>query len=478
MMPPDTTLLTILHTSDLHARIEQLPFISAMVKRIRKEVANQEGYTLLWDAGDAEDRILLESDVTKGTAVMAMMNTVGYDAAALGNAAVVTYGPDNLRRLAEVASFPIMAANLSWLATGQLVEGGVPYQMLELGGIKLGVIGITAVSNAYGTFGTRSFDAPPIVSELAKHLRERGANVIAVLSHLGLEGDKSLAQEVDGIDLIIGGHSHDTLEQPLSVNDTLIAQAGYYGSHLGRIDLEVDNSSGRILRKTGCLKPVGTSEVDDGVIETIEEQIKQVQDLLSRPIGQTTTFLDLNYFQECALGNFLADVLRDTMKTEIAFVVTGMLDEAIRAGMVTFGDLCRASSSTANPGRAELSGREIWEALSYGLRPEVAQERPAPLRGNPQGILHVSGLKVIYDPYTDPDEQVIEVLVGTQPLDFERHYSVAATDWELGELTEYTHLDQTQVTYDVPTILREAMEEFLIAHSPISVMVEGRIQPP
>ena len=477
-MPSDTTSLTILHTNDLHARIEQLPFISAMIKRVRQEVADRGGHTLLWDAGDAEDRLLLESDVTKGTAIMAMMNVIGYDATALGNAAVVTYGPDNLARLAEAANFPILVANLSWTETGQLVHGGVPYRLLELGGIKLGIIGVTAVFDTYSIFGTRTFKPAPIVTELVQHLRNRGANVIAVLSHLGLEGDRALAEAVSGLHLIVGGHSHDTLEEPLMVNDTLIAQAGAYGSHLGRIDLELDSSSGRVQSRTGHLMPVDASEADAKVVEAIEEQIKEVQALLSRPVGQTTTFLDLNYFQECALGNFLADVLRDRMKADVAFVVTGMLDEALRDGLVTFGDLCRASSSTANPGRAELSGSEILAALNYALRPEVTQDRPPPLRGNPQGIPQVSGLKVTYDPYTDPHEQVIEVLVGTEPLDPERRYTVAATDWELGELTEYTHLDQRQVTYDVPTILREAMEEYLVEHSLLSVRIEGRIQPP
>jgi 2',3'-cyclic-nucleotide 2'-phosphodiesterase (5'-nucleotidase family) len=165
------------------------------------------------------------------------------------------------------------------------------------------------------------------------------------------------------------------------------------------------------------------------------------------------------------------------MGTEVAFVVTGMLDEAIREGAITFGDLCRASSSTANPGRAELTGRQLLRTLNYGLRPEIMQDRPGPLRGNPQGILQVSGLKVSYDPFGDPEEQVVEVLVGTEPLDLQRKYSVGATDWELGELTEYTHLDQCEVIYHAPTILREAMEEYLADHSPISTEVEGRMQP-
>ncbi len=477
-MPSDSTSLTILHTNDLHARIEQLPFISAMVRRIRAEVASQGGHTLLWDAGDAEDRVLLESDVTKGAAVVAIMNAVGYDAVAAGSSAIVTYGPDNLAHLAEVARFPIMAANLSWSETGQLVEGAVPYQLFELGQVKLGVIGLTVPSNAFAIFGARSFEAAPIVRELAGHLREQGASIIAVLSHLGLEQDEALAKGVDGLHLIIGGRTHDALEEPLMVNETLIAQAGAYGDHLGRIDLKVDRSTGRIVNREGRLMPVDTSEADAQIVEAIEEQVQRVQGMLARPVGQTVSFLDLNYFQECALGNFLADVLRERMEADLAFVVTGMLDEAIMAGMVTFGDLCRASSSTANPARADLTGGEILSALNYGLRPEVMQERPPPLRGNPQGVLQVSGLKVTYDPYGDPHEQVTEVLVGTEPLDSDRHYSVAATDWELGELTEYTNVDQRDVAYDAPTILREAMEEYLLEHSPLSVTVGGRIQPP
>jgi 5'-nucleotidase len=476
-MPSGTTQLTILHTNDLHARIEQLPFISAMAKRIRQEVERSGGLTLLWDAGDAEDRILLESDVTKGVAIAAIMNAVGYDAAALGNSAAPTYGPRNVAHIAEIATFPILSANLVWSNTGHLVEGTTPYVLLETGPAKLGLIGLTALSNAYSIFGARSYPPVPIVKELGSHLRERGATILALLSHLGLEEDKALAQAVNGVDLIVGGHSHDALDVPLEVNGALITQAGAYGNRVGRIDLHVDNVSGRISARTACLLPVQTSEVDAMVVEAIEKQTKEVQRLLGRFVGQTTTFLDVNYFQECALGNFLADVLRDRMGTEVAFVTTGMLDEAIREGAITSGDLCKASSSTANPGRAELTGQQLLNALNYGLRPETMQERPSPLRGNPQGILQVSGLKVSCDAFGDPDEPVVKVLVGTQPLDLQRTYSVAATDWELGELTEYTHLDPHEVTYDAPTILREAMEEYLAEHSPISTEVEGRVLP-
>jgi 5'-nucleotidase len=476
-MTSSTTHLTILHSNDIHGRIEQLPFLSAMARSIRAEVASRGGHVLLWDAGDAEDRILLESDVTKGAAIVAMMSAAGYDAAAIGNSIGVTYGPENLAQIAKIASYPMMAANLVWSDTGQLVEGVVPYRLWDLGPARLGLVGLAAPSGAYSLFGARSYDPGPIVTELATHLRERGATIIAVLSHLGLDGDKALAESVDGIDLIVGGHTHTLLEEPLVLNGALIAQAGSYGSHLGQIDLEIDNASGRISDRTACVLPTAASQADAKVVEVIQTQAQEVQKLLGRFVGQTTTFLDVNYFQECALGNFVADVLRERMGTDVAFVTAGMLDEAIREGPITFGDLCRATSSTGNPGRAELTGLQILSALNHGLRPEVAQDRPSPMRGNPQGILQVSGLKVTYDPYGDPKEQVVEVLVGDEPLDGNRTYSVASTDWELGHLTEYVDFEPGDVRYDVPTILREAMEEYLGQHSPISIVVEGRMRP-
>jgi 5'-nucleotidase len=476
-MTSGTSRLTILHTNDLHGRIEQLPFLSAMAKAIRREVASQGGHVLLWDAGDAEDRILLESDVTKGAAIVPLMSTVGYDAAAVGNSIGVTYGPKNLSRLAKIAPYPLMAANLAWSDTGQLVEGLTPYKLWDLGPARLGVVGLTAPSVAYSSFGARCYAPVPLVTELAHHLREQGATILAVLSHLGLDDDRALAESVEGLDLIVGGHSHTLLEEPLLVQGTLITQAGCYGGHLGQIDLEVDDASGRVLSRRARVLPVETSRADDEVVEVIQAQAQEVQKLLGRVVGQSVAFLDVNYFQECALGNFLADVLRARMHAEVAFVVSGMLDEAIREGPITFGDLCRATCSTANPGRAELTGAQILRALNYGLRPEVAQDRPSPLRGNPQGILQVSGLRVTYDPYGNPEEQVVDVLVGKEPLDRKRTYTVASTDWELGHLTTYVDLDEGHARYDVPTILREAMEEHLRQHSPISVAVEGRMQP-
>jgi 2',3'-cyclic-nucleotide 2'-phosphodiesterase (5'-nucleotidase family) len=448
-----------------------------MVKSIRREVEARGGHVLLWDAGDAEERSLLESDVTKGGAVMALLSAVGYDAAALGNAAVLSYGPQNLRNLANEASFPILAANLFWAESGSLVEGAQPYQIVEIEGIKLGVIGFTALFRLYAIFGVDVADPAPIAAKLRDELHQRGAKIIVVLSHLSSEADQQLAKAVDGLDLIIGGHDHVAFHEPLIINDALISQAGDHGEYLGRIDLEIDVPSGKILRREAQLLPVrGDVMPDPVVVKAIAAQRERVRALLDEPIGELLTPLDLAFDRECGMGDFLADVLRERMGADVAVVITGSLSAGLEAGMVTLGDLCRACSAPGNPARAELTGAQILGMLRHGFDPETCKAKPPPLRGNPQGILQVSGLKVRYDPDAPSEERIKEVLVHGQPLEPGLLYTVAATDWEFNERTGYVSVSQEEVTYEVPTVLREAMQDYLARHSPLSVDVGGRIE--
>src|SRR5512136_2383839 len=106
------TRLTILHTNDMHGRVEQLARVATLARQIRAEVAAAGGYCLLLDAGDAEDTILLESSVTKGSAVMALLRAAGYDRSALGNASPLRYGPQVIPDLAGSLGQPLVCANM------------------------------------------------------------------------------------------------------------------------------------------------------------------------------------------------------------------------------------------------------------------------------------------------------------------------------------------------------------------------------
>lgn len=481
--------LTILHTNDLHGHVQRLAVLSSMARRIRREVEAAGGISLLVDAGDAEEKSLLESDVTKGAAVMALLSAAGYQAMAVGNGGPLGYGPQCLAGMAAAAAFPLLAANFTWAESGHIVEGVQPAVLLDLGGLKVGLIGLAPTFDTWwGLFGLRVPQGNDEVRCWRDKLRESGATIIVVLSHQGSRSDQALARAVDGLDVIVGGHVHEVLPEGLWEGSTLIAQAGDFGRFLGRVDLTVDEGSRRVTAKSASLLPLDESlGPDPAVVAEYRRQQALVEEMLQEPIGETLAPFPLDPLAESAMGNFPADVLRERMQAQVALCISGMLNAGLPGGPVTLGDLCHACSSPANPGRMTLSGAQLREMLDLGLDPQRARRTPRFLRGRPLGIVAVSGMRVAYDPAATDGRRVQKVWVGLEPLRDDELYSVAGTDFEVDGMSmpyttpqeylpgvSFTIPDET-VRYDLPTVLREALADHLRRHSPVAPPEVGRL---
>jgi 2',3'-cyclic-nucleotide 2'-phosphodiesterase (5'-nucleotidase family) len=139
-------------------------------------------------------------------------------------------------------------------ATGQLVKGLEPYTLQTCGDITLGIIGLTAVMRNYATFFKLHLREPAVIlPDLITEVRDHGAQTIVLLSHLGSKQDIALAEQIEGLDVIIGAHDHVELSPPLVVNRTIIAQAGDFGRFLGRLDLELDSYTGKVCTIRACV---------------------------------------------------------------------------------------------------------------------------------------------------------------------------------------------------------------------------------
>jgi len=469
------TRLTILHTNDLHGRALQLARIATLAKEIRAEAEATQGYCVLWDAGDAEDTILLESSMTKGSAVMAMLRSAGYDQAALGNATPLRYGPQAVQGLAEGLKQPLLCANMIDPDTGHLVAGLAPYMIQTFGQVKVGIIGLTAPMSIYSVFKLVLADPLAVLPDLIAQVRSLGAQTVMLLSHLGSAVDQQLAQQIAGLDVIIGGHDHAALNPPLVVNDTIVAQAGDYGRFLGRLDLEIDSTTGRIVHHHGELIPVSEdAPLDPDTQMTIEIERDRVQQMMQRVIGELRAPLDWAEDQQCAAGNLLADVLFDWVKgAQVALALAGHWTTGLPAGPVTVSALYASMRSTANPARVELSGEQIVQFLREALKPENAARKPRPLLGVAIGMPHIAGMHVRYDPESF---DLLEVRIGDEPLQLHHKYVVAATDLELYyDFINYLVIPQEQIELEVPTIVPEVLEEYLTKHSPLSAPTVDRI---
>jgi 2',3'-cyclic-nucleotide 2'-phosphodiesterase (5'-nucleotidase family) len=416
--------LVLLHTNDVHGEIEALARIATLVERIRSESDCPVVYV---DAGDVEETTTWISNVTKGAAMHRLLSAAGCEAAAVGNASWLRYGPQVLPAHAAEASYPLLLANVR-APDGSLFDGTSESVLVG----RLGLVGITAPYLQFGieNLGASWVEEGPLVRRLAAELRERGANYVVLLSHLGLEDDRRFAPEVAGaIDAIVGAHSHDVLPQGERIDGVLVAQAGDRGRYLGRMDLGPEGVREELLPVDAEIPP------HPAVLRAAEAIEPEVEAILAEVVGELPAPLDPE-----AAARLFGDLLLERLDADVAIVVPGQaFTTGLPAGRISRGDLWRACDSSANPGVVTMSGAQLAAVLARGRDPETAASTAQVLRGRPRGLLQVRGLD-------EPDP--------------EREYRVAGTDWELepgGGLVDAGW--GLRPEYEFPTIVREVLEE-------------------
>jgi 2',3'-cyclic-nucleotide 2'-phosphodiesterase (5'-nucleotidase family) len=421
--------LTLLHTNDIHGRIEGLARIASLVERIRAETMHRVIYV---DAGDVEETTSRLSNLTKGVAMHGLLSAAGCEAAAVGNASWLRYGPQVIPLQARAASYPFLLANL------EPVDGVQPTSLVD----GVGFVGVTdpfrSLLGGGVDFGLTALDEVEAVRLGARGLRADGAELVVCLSHLGYRRlatdleiatiDPELAERVQGeVDVIVGAHSHDLLPEGERIGSVTIAQAGSHASHLGRIDVVDGEIRASVIEVTEdvpqhpqVLAAVAAAEAD------LDRSLDEV-------IADLTVPLD---------AQWIAEMLRTRMRAEIGLATSAaVLDRPLPAGPLRRGDLWEACHSTANPAVVELSGTQLAHMLERGNDPIFQETTSRPLRGKPRGPLHIAGATTV-----EPD----------------RMYTVAATDFELEPYGDLIESDwRLAVRYDFPTIIREAVEERL-----------------
>jgi formamidopyrimidine-DNA glycosylase len=464
--PPAHTIkhLIILHTNDIHGRVEGLARVAALVQRTREE---EKGSPVFYfDAGDVEEPTCRLSNLTSGSAMHRLLSAAGCDAAAVGNGGWLRYGPQVVGDHADAARYPLLQANLR-VSDGNLLPGTQPAAILRAGPLRVGLIGVTAHMEAsLDSFGLHALPVLPLTRELAASLRQDGAELILVLSHMGLPADRELAAGLqDDVLAVIGGHSHDLLPEGERVGRVLVAQAGKYAEHLGRVEIAWTGTEWTALRASvlpvePALQPSPAVEAEARIIEA------ECQQFMDEVIGELAEALDFALDRECGVADWMADVLRERMDAEVAIVAAGQaFSGPLPAGPLHRGTLWDVCSSTANPGIVMLTGVQLAAVIAKGLDPAFAATTDHVLRGSPRGLLHISGATVRGN----------RLLIAGKPVDPQRLYRVAGTDWEFEKYGGYADPAWgLRPRYDMPTILREALEAHAAIHRPVEVEL-GRL---
>lgn len=265
---PASRKITILHTNDVHSRLEPFPMDggrnqglggvaarAALINEIRSEAEQ----VLLLDAGDIFQGTPY-FNMYKGEPEMKAMRMMGYDAATIGNHDFDA-GIENFATQLKHGGFPLLIANYDF--TGTAMEGkSQPYKIFQKGDLKIGVLGVgielhgLVPDNLYG----KTVYSDPVVAanQTAATLRKKGCDMIICLSHLGDKyddnrvSDEILAKETYDVDLIIGGHTHRFFEEPRKYSnkkgsDVVVNQVGWAGIQLGRLDYDFSGAKKKNL---------------------------------------------------------------------------------------------------------------------------------------------------------------------------------------------------------------------------------------
>lgn len=434
--------VSFLHLNDTHANLDQVAKRVSVVKEKRKENPD----TIVVDAGDVFSGTLYFNEF-KGQADVEFMNLMQVDVMTFGNHEFdLGSSKEGHRALADfikAAHFPFVSSNIDFskdpifkglfntkiktnAKDGQIYTGIVK----EVDGQKIGFFGLTTEETAMisnpGSVAFQNYieQAQKMVNEFEK----MGINKVVAVTHIGfddnaaIDNDQQLAKYVDGIDVIIGGHSHTKLEEPVKIEEgkepTVIVQAYQYGDYVGSLDVSFDKK-GVVTKYNGEL--IATADYEDdpeaaALLQPYKQKIEKIQQteigvVLDEPLENPRTGGDVTKpsvrKNETVLGNLITDGMlakarQYDREVVLAFQNGGGIRNGINAGPVTVGEVINVLPFGNTLATMRLTGAEIKAAFEHSISAYPNENG---------GFLHVAGAKVVFDSTKPAGERIVSIQV-------------------------------------------------------------------
>ncbi|MCY7308930.1 MAG: bifunctional UDP-sugar hydrolase/5'-nucleotidase UshA, partial [Rhodoferax sp.] len=419
-----TYKITILHTNDHHGRFWKnndgeygLAARKTLVDQLRAEVTRSGGYSLLLDGGDVNTGVP-ESDLQDAVPDFRGMNLMGYDAMAVGNHEFDK--PLNILRMQrDLAKFPMLSANI--YDRGQRMFD--PYKVFSLGGLRIGVMGLTTEDTfkMVSPDNIKGIEFRSVINEASKVVPElrKKADVVIAATHMGhyengnrgtqAVGDVEMARAVNGIDLVVGGHTQNpacmkaenvldreyvpgTECRPDRQNGTWIVQAHEWGKYVGRADFEYRNGDFKLIKyalipvnlkrsvraadgKTSMVNYTAEIAEDKEMLELLKPFQEFGQQKLLVEIGSTDGRLEgdraIVRSRPASLAVLIGRALMDRTRADFAVVNAGGVRDSFVAGKLTYKDVLKVQPFGNTTVTLDLTGAEVMDYLNAAAKMSV-----------------------------------------------------------------------------------------------------------
>lgn len=512
-LPPSPTAIPtfrigIVHTSENHGRWQPGSVEGASQGGIARratlfqKVRAEGGNVLFLDSGDISQGTLFFS-VYKHAEGREFYNLLGYDAVSPGNHEF-DFGPEVFaENFVKDARFSIVLANVDMSGEPALTGKIPPFVVKTVGSERIGLFGMVTHNLPPRVRTIRMKDPVATAKEMVTALTAQGVNKIILISHRGYPEDIALASKVDGIDIIVSGHTltllgdaeklDKTLGKPVgpyptvvkspSGDPVLVVHAFVWGRTVGRLNVTF-NEKGVVTAWDGGLILVDNSFVEDpAVAARVAELARPVEALKKQVIGKSLIDLDGELQavrnRETNLGNLITDAMLAATawdNTQIALTNGGAIRVSIKAGDVTIGQIFEALPFENRLVHFDLKGSDLLAALEHGVS-RIDLANPGRSSGR---FLHVAGLRFTADltkPVGQriPKAEVGSTTAGFKPLDPNATYRVVADTFIFYGGSGFAMLERATNVLGGDVPMEEALFEYIRATSPISPRVEGRI---
>ena len=489
--------LTILHTNDTHSHIAGINKYGnacfddtdcrgglARIATAIRAAKSQNDNVIALDAGDQFQGTLFYS-VNKWSMLAELDQHMPYDAMTLGNHEFDEGCLELTRFLADLP-FPVLAANLKPAKGCPMFKGNyAPYTMLTVRGQKVAVVGIAnneGVSLAAACPRTFFEDTAACLQRTVRDLEAQGVKHIIALTHIGLPEDRKLARSVDGVDIIVGGHSHSYLgpdseegpypiiERSPSGQPVLVVTAKRAAQYLGELNVSFD-AQGVPRAWSGGARELAATEPRDAQISTlVKKYAASLDEFRNHKVGShhlsMPDGIDACREDDCLGGSLIADAMLEYARPfggQVALCNGGSVRAALPAGDISRGDLLSVIPFGNTLVMREITGEQLLAALENGVSEEGGQ--------GPR-LLHTAGLRYVVDAARPAGSRIVRAEILDEkdtatPLDLKARYVIVTIEYLARGGDAYAMLKDSKVIPSPEPIDITVVEDYLKKHWPL-----------
>ncbi|MFD1095751.1 bifunctional metallophosphatase/5'-nucleotidase [Salegentibacter chungangensis] len=416
---------------DREGIIGGMPRMAQAVKSIRSQKGEES--VILLDGGDtfSDDQL---SNLTKGETVIRLMNQLKYDMMVLGNHDF-DYGLERTRQLNEMANFPMRAANIIDESTGEPIFNEA-YTILERKGLKIAILPVgyrntPLTGNPKNIEGLRFEKGVEIIQKYLPELKSK-SDVIIVLSHEGMAVDKTIAEKVEGIDLIIGAHSHDVITPPVKINGTFVVQALSDGAVLGETELIIKDKDLSGINTNYHFLWNEDFDKDAEAEKLVQELRKPHLSKLEEQITTTDTIIGRQYKSESPFDKMVTTLMMENFNADASFL-PGVGYGISLKGDITSEDIYKLLPHPAKIVTLKMTGEQIKTTLEQ----TATNLKPKNKTNIVGGLIQSSGINYKIDITKPLGQRVTDIMINGRELEMTHNYKVATHSGMLNGIHNY-----------------------------------------